>query len=397
MIECFLYSKNTKERSNKLRQIRNKGNCLHNTKVLEKRQGTLLVRRRRGEFSSPDDFLPCPFCYGFYFRKLLFKHAKKCPDNDRAIKKDAKIQNEALFLTPYGKNSCELFREKVLKRMRVDELTNFVKCDETLVFFGSKLIKKYEDQPHMVNEISQKLRILARLVLDMNKKHSSIKKIVDLIMPENFNKLIECVDEMYLKSNNCKPSTAIKIGNNLHHCASIILVNSIIGSKQTRKQKVEDFITLYKKEWLSTISAKAKTKIYEGKFNKPLAIPNETDVIALNVYIVTKEKSYIDHEFENVSYEDVTKNTLAHIIIFNRRRVGEVQRLTIQTYLQRQKSNNPQGEIEQILSTADKKRNSMLQRVEVRGKKGNKVPIIFTPNMIICIDFILKKELLLVF
>lgn len=100
--------------------------------------------------------------------------------------------------------------------------------------------------------------------------------------------------------------------------------------------------------------------MYDSKFNKPVGIPNEENMFKLNKYLFDNETEMVNTNFVKTKYMEVVKCTLAHVIVFNRRRCGEVQRLLIQDYLTKEKSNTPQGEIKVILSEKDKRRSSAL-------------------------------------
>lgn len=196
---------------------------------------------------------------------------------------------------------------------------------------------------------------------------------------------------MYLHGDSPKPSVSIKIGHYLKQCAHIVSVKTIVVGDKCMREKLQDFLLLYKNEWLTWVSATAQGQINENRFNKALGIPEEEDIMRYNEHFFKKENDFISSEFKNTDYSDVTKNTLAHIITFNRRTVGgEVQRLKTKAYMERNSSNKPLGMIEEKLSEADKNRGSRLQRIEVRGEKGNKSPILLTESMVKCTDFMLK-------
>lgn len=74
--------------------------------------------------------------------------------------------------------------------------------------------------------------------------------------------------------------------------------------------------------------------------------------MSLNKYIKETKKHFIDTHFENTSYSEVVKIALTCLIIFNRRRPGEVSLLEVDFKI-RTKSTEPQGEIKGILSKSE--------------------------------------------
>ena len=60
-----------------LQVIRDEGNYLHNCKVLEKGEGTLIPGRRNSEETQKDDLLMCPVCKRTLSRHQMAFHMKK--------------------------------------------------------------------------------------------------------------------------------------------------------------------------------------------------------------------------------------------------------------------------------------------------------------------------------
>lgn len=72
-------------------------------------------------------------------------------------------------------------------------------------------------------------------------------------------------------------------------CANILIVQCIVDGNRNVQQKLNDFITLYEKEWSNIISTKARQIFYDSKFNKPVGIPNEENMFKLNKYFFDNE------------------------------------------------------------------------------------------------------------
>lgn len=71
---------------------------------------------------------------------------------------------------------------------------------------------------------------------------------------------------------------------------------------------------------------------------------------------------------------------LAQLILLNRRRSGEVQRLFINTYLTAP-TEIFQEEVDLSLSEMERQLTKQLKRIVIRGKIGRGVPIHFTPKL----------------
>lgn len=67
------------EKMKQLSLMRNYRNFLHNSSVLKKGLGKLIVVYLPTYNVNPDDYQPCQHCYGFYSNSDLWKH--KCSQN----------------------------------------------------------------------------------------------------------------------------------------------------------------------------------------------------------------------------------------------------------------------------------------------------------------------------
>lgn len=90
-------------------------------------------------------------------------------------------------------------------------------------------------------------------------------------------------------------------------------------------------------------------------------------------------------------FKMMTRIVLVHVITFNRKRVGEVERLEKSTYLKKIQE-VPQGEIENGLSKCETLLLMNLTLLHIRGKRGKKVPLLLTPKMVKYIDVVLAKR-----
>lgn len=135
-------------------------------------------------------------------------------------------------------------------------------------------------------------------------------------------------------------------------------------------------------------------QIYQKKkFNKGVSLPNANDITLLHSFLeseLEKVKALINHgEINEVTYKTLCQNLLTQIILLNRRRSGEVQRIKVVDYVNRSK-NKIQEEINKSLSKVEVKLSKSFDRFEIRGKRGRAVPVLLTPPMKVLLDLLLK-------
>lgn len=87
-----------KERRHAFAQLTRKGDFAHNVRVINLKEGDLILART-GEQPSPEEYSkykPCPDCYGFFKGDLLYRHIKKCPVGSTST--DALYRSRSLML-----------------------------------------------------------------------------------------------------------------------------------------------------------------------------------------------------------------------------------------------------------------------------------------------------------
>nr|XP_061841374.1 uncharacterized protein LOC133622559 isoform X1 [Nerophis lumbriciformis] len=85
------------------------------------------------------------------------------------------------------------------------------------------------------------------------------------------------------------------------------------------------------------------------------------------------------------AWSDLTKVCLTQIILFNRRREGEVAAMPLLAFL----STDPHENVDWALSEVEKKLCRHFSRIVIRGK-GRPVPILLTPKMVCALELLVK-------
>ena len=80
---------------------------------------------------------------------------------------------------------------------------------------------------------------------------------------------------------------------------------------------------------------------------------------------------------------------MARLVLFNRRRGGETERVTLESYEKRLNKYDSIKEVEETLSPVEKMLCLTFVRIETLGNKGCKVPVLFTPAVLSSIDLLI--------
>ncbi|XP_054867655.1 uncharacterized protein LOC129349183 isoform X2 [Amphiprion ocellaris] len=122
----------------------------------------------------------------------------------------------------------------------------------------------------------------------------------------------------------------------------------------------------------------------EGKWNTPQLLPFTEDVKIMHGHLEKCREHYQEHLKSNPNKKNWTRLatvTLAEVILFNRRREGEVSKMPLNAFTLRDTS-RVHSDVALGLSKFEQKLCKHFQRIEIRGKRNRKVPILLTPDML---------------
>ena len=90
------------------------------------------------------------------------------------------------------------------------------------------------------------------------------------------------------------------------------------------------------KDFSKRISSKALNTLYKEKFNKSKAIPLADDILKLIRHLKTTIKDLLlqlkEDDTNATIYNNLSKAVGTYLLVFNRRRPGELQRMVVADY-----------------------------------------------------------------
>lgn len=141
---------------------------------------------------------------------------------------------------------------------------------------------------------------------------------------------------------------------------------------------------MIEKQWSHEISSNACKEIYQNKWNKPALLPLTSDTQLFRKHIINIEQESYNQLKTNknniLAFRQLQEIILVQIVLLNRSRSGEVQRILLETY-KNADSEISQEEILHALSPIELELTKSFKRIVIRGKRGRGVPILFTPHI----------------
>ncbi|CAI6353841.1 unnamed protein product [Macrosiphum euphorbiae] len=227
-----------------------------------------------------------------------------------------------------------------------------------------------------------------------------VYKLNEFLLPHYFKTFVEAAKKLsgYDEDKNTynNPSNALKIGHSILQCCDILESQSIIeGKSEEELQTLRNFKKIFQMEWKYAISSNAIQDMSKKKFNKSIKLPNADDIQLLHNYLLDemiKGKNLIEKGlYTQVTYKMVCQCLLSQIILLNRRRSGEVERIKVNDYLNRDQ-NKMQNEIIKSLTKVEARLSKNFVRFVIRGKKGRGVPVLLTPVLKETLDVLLNRR-----
>lgn len=189
------------------------------------------------------------------------------------------------------------------------------------------------------------------------------------------------------------PTFAINISRSLKDCCDIAVFH-IIKRKYSylnvdaadAEANIGIFRRLLENMWKSEISRQAGNDLNTKTWNKVTIVPLAADLKLFRSYLVEKSRKAAEHLQANVkdykAFALLMKTIFCRLLLLNRKRVGELQRIKLSTYLYNEDTQNKNyEESEQVVSPAEIILIKSVKRVVTRGKRGRGVPILFSKDI----------------
>ncbi|XP_067311201.1 uncharacterized protein [Pseudorasbora parva] len=393
------FPKGSHQRKLQLEFLRNKGNFAHNAEVIKTGSGILVPFKQPKEKCEAQDFIHCVYCQGLFMKRVLWKHMQSCKFQPGSVKSKpgkTRVQSLCAFAQPTPSAVSESVW-KLVCNMTQDDISFEVKNDQCIMEFGKHLYNRLGADVSKHEYIRQKLRELGRLCLH-GREVTPLKTIKDYVTPKNFMLAVTAVKHtagFNEETSQYKTATlALKLGHALKNVSMLLETDAMMKGDNEGASAARCFRQVYDARWNELISAKALQGLTESKWNSPQLLPFTEDVKTLHCYLDDKQRQFYSElisECSSCNWANLTKVTLAQVILFNRRRAGEVSKMLLSTFILRDKS-DPHEDVNVALSELEKSLCKHFVRLEIRGKRGRKVPVLLTPAMVDSLNLLVEKR-----
>lgn len=381
--------------------ITNKGNRAHNNEVLKAGSGTLIPSQQAGKPVKASDYMHCINCEALLKRKSLWRHMSRCRLSRKcSTTKPGKRQIQSLraYAQPVPDGVSRKVWELV-NAMHQDEVTNIIREEKSILRLGEHLYAKHGHDKTKHEYIRQKMREIGRLIRHA-RKAGRLKRIEDFYVPSNFNFVVEAVKDAagFDEDKNIykTPSLALKMGHSLKKIADILECEAQMAESDNEEflKNLERSRGLYEKKWDVCVSSRALQTLKESKWNTPQLLPFTEDVKNMHMHVDKCRQEYqsrLQNDPNKKNWSKLASLTLCEVILFNRRREGEVSKMPLSAFTLRDTS-GVHSDLALGLSELQQKLCQHFQRIEIRGKRNRKVPILLTPDMLSSMELLVSIQ-----
>ena len=377
-------------------KLRNLGDHEHNRTVVERGSGEFLVRYRPKADADYRSFVPCRYCYGYFSKKSIWKHL--CPlapktDDGRKVKGLRKGGTSLLDKT--GDKTVDTGFAGMMHGMRQDGLGKLASKDALILSFGKKLCIKFGGESEQFNYIRGRMRHAAKLLEHLRTlTKEALHSMSDFIQPTKFRIVLEAAQQCAGVSDGGgryqTPSHALKSGGLVRRLAEIKQTQALERGDTVTAEECVQFLKLCDLNWSNDVSSVALRNLSDRKRTGVRYLPLTEDVVKLNQFLMSEANSSM--EVSNIDdFMKLTQVALAKLILFNRKRQGEVSKITMEAFGKKGKADSSQ-EMMSALTEFERGLVKVLDRVEIKGKKGSTVPVLITEEVNAWLDTLLKHR-----
>lgn len=392
---------NSKERKLHFDIIRNRGNWAHNNEVLKNGRGTLIPSQQATEAVNASDYMHCINCLALLKRQGLWRHMSRCKLSRKCSQlKPGRSRIQALCAyaqpVPDGVNSKVW---ELVHAMHQDEVTHIIRQERSILKFGEHLYAKHGHDKTKHEYVRQKMREIGRLI-QQARQNGRLNHIEDFYVPSNFNYVIKAVKDVAGfdedKNTYKTPSLALKLGHSLNKIADILQCEAQMAESDNEEflKNLERSRGLYQKKWDVCVSSRALQTLKEATWNTPQLLPFTEDVKNMHIYLEKCRGEYqreLQRDPSKKNWAKLANLTLCEVILFNRRREGEVSKMPLSAFTLRDTS-AVHSDLTLGLSELEQKLCQHFQRIEIRGKRSRKVPILLTPDMMSSMEALVEHR-----
>lgn len=361
------------------------------------------IRRQPGTEANASTHTICIHCKGYFDKSYYCRHEKTCfakgiepPKNPISGGRSNALITSLIYVACHQKYEKFMERmalkEEVLYNMRADATASEVMKDILIISWGDCLLKSTPKKRSKYH-ITAKLRRCAKFVSNMRTINpDKYSNLMSCLHPEAFDDVLEATRMLsgYDPSSRAfsAPTTALQFGAHLKQITDLairLLFQKKIQIKEDERKTVVDALERFWKfvdsAWSRELGSLAKKNLDKNSGEKLKLLPLTEDILNLRKLVDSEAANAFEalqERYTKKEYSILAECTLLGTIIHNRKRVGDVQFLELDSYHRQRERERSHQEKEFLCALSDSEKVIMEQyiRIVTIGKGSRSVPVL---------------------
>lgn len=213
----------------------------------------------------------------------------------------------------------------------------------------------------------------------------SILQLEDIYSIHKFPLFIQAVKNIGEFDENSmilKTSIPMNYGFPFKRACKLLKLKTMDRFDRDKENDAMQWLTFFESKYHKLIAKPAKTMARINKRNKREELPTAKDVEMISKYIKLKSEEasqILENKFCPKAYRSLAETTLTHLVVFNRKRPGEMERLKIGDFNNR-KNIDQNSDYYESMDFVDKFISNEHVLIGVEGKKYQNINLLATKN-----------------
>lgn len=346
------------------------------------------------------DYTTCPYCSGPYAKTSIRFHIKNnCPqkptDDERTAGERVTTRLATSVEARYHENTSPALA-KVFEKLRNDNIVLGIRFDWLLIVYGNKLSAKYTKR-NSKEMIQNKMRLAGRIISALKDIEPGITDFAMLYRLKYYDSIVEAIRAIArvdpVRNEFIAPATAKSAVTAIRQIGAMLVAQYIKKEDREKKLITEEFLTFYNSQIDDDIGRMVIETQSRMARQKKVILPSSEDVKRLFQYVETQRTEYYNKLLTSYSYNNwllLSQFTMASIIVYNRRRVGDTENILNDDFTQKEEINqSTNDELFSNLSEHSKQIAKQFSRMKVRGKRNRTVPVLLKSNVENCLELLI--------
>uniref|UniRef100_A0A0A9X9S8 Uncharacterized protein n=2 Tax=Lygus hesperus TaxID=30085 RepID=A0A0A9X9S8_LYGHE len=360
---------------------------------LKRKGGKQIIAKR---CNRPDPMLlPCPSCFNYYLRYNLQRHYSNCGDiTEDKTNKSLLGAAEMMTIADEQPNfeRDRMFYEKVVLGMKNMRAKQIIKSDPLLLSYGCRLLHKYQ-APHLINMIRARLTVVAMVLEHIKTVDTTVNELEDIFNPSKwvvFTAALRNMPGVNKEGEMRAPSTLTSGGAEFLKVANFLLSKNLIAEKNV--DIVDRWIRTYNTCFNEELAYQARKLREKRSWEKPKWLPMSNDITKFFEYCrstIQQCSGTLNKGFDLASFNLLNKAVMMKLLIFNRKRIGEVDKFLLMDF-ERIEQVEEDSDVWGTLDTTEKVLARRFFHVKIRGKLNRGVPVLLDADDVNAISLIIR-------